>query len=66
MGRVASGHVNHERELRRCAKLGDQPFKRLAQVSHSSFTGITLTVGAHAGTQLSVGAPHTIFVLLQV
>src|ERR1700693_975642 len=29
MGRVASGHVNRERELLRRAKLGDQPFKRL-------------------------------------
>ena len=64
MGRVASGHVNRERELLRRAELGDQPFKRLAQVSHSSFAGITLTVRAYAGTQLSVGALHTVFVLL--
>ena len=63
-GWVASGHVNHEREFLRCAKLGDQPFKRLAQVSHSILAGIAFTVGAHTGTQLSVGSPHAIFVLL--
>jgi hypothetical protein len=47
MGRVASGYVN--RELLRCTKLGDQPFKRLAQVSHGSLGGITLTVSARTG-----------------
>jgi hypothetical protein len=50
MGRVASGHVNRERELLRCAKLGDQPFKRLARVSHGSLASITLTVSTHTGT----------------
>ena len=63
MGRVASGHVNRERELLWCAKLGDQPFKRLAQVSHGSLAGITFAVSARTGTQLSVGAPHTVFIL---
>ena len=53
MGRVASGHVNRECELLRRAKLGDQPFQRLAQVSHSSLAGNALTVSAHTGTQLA-------------
>src|SRR5208282_6916086 len=63
MGRVASGHVDRERELLRRAKLGDQPFKRLTQVGHGGLGGITVTVRAYARTQLRVSAPHTVFVL---
>ncbi len=63
MGRVASGHVNREREFLRRAKLGDQPFKRLPQVRHSSFAGITLTVSASAGTQLQEFRPPPNYIL---
>jgi RNA polymerase sigma-70 factor (sigma-E family) len=65
MGLTASGNVHHEREFLWYAKLGDQPFQRLTQVSHRRLGGITLTVRADARTQLRVSAEHTVFVLFQ-
>jgi hypothetical protein len=66
MEREASGHVNRERQFLRGTELGDQPFESLTQVGHSSLTGITVAIRTHTGTQLRVGTPHTVFVLLPV
>jgi hypothetical protein len=51
-GTVTRRICPRERELLRSAELGDQPFEGLAQVSHGSLAGITLTIGADTRTQL--------------
>jgi hypothetical protein len=61
MGLVALGHVDGNRELWRRAELGDQAFKRLAQVRDGSLAAVALTVRSHTGAQLRVGTPDTVF-----
>jgi hypothetical protein len=47
--------------LRR-AELGDQAFKRLAQVRDGSLAAVALTIRSHTGAQLRMSTPETIFV----
>lgn len=61
---AASGNVNHEGQLIRGAKLGNQANKGLTQVGDCGLGAITLAVSPHARPELSVRAPDAVLILL--
>lgn len=61
---MASGHVDHDRELVGSAELRDQGLQCLAQVRDRGLCYIALVISSHARAQLRMRAPDTVLVLL--
>ncbi len=60
-----SGHIDIEGELLGRSEFCDQPAQRRSQILDRSLVCVSLAVSTHARTQLRMGAPDTVLVLLE-